>query len=855
MPENPIDLDALVDILVQEQTNGKHPAAAESAAVSSDVSAAAEAQDASQPPIEQTRETEKPDETVSLPHTEEAEPPEEPTRIRKQRRRKGRRRREPEVAVEEWADWGLDPLGTRSDAIRMPHTAVSESSDSVTAAEDNSTLVTAVEEPDSFSGAEEFPPVHTETKQTEAAAESGRENLTPTRVIPALHTAAEKAEPSEVQPDLIPDSAPAADTPVEVSEPADAMPDQLSLEELVRVETVDNTEEQPENDPEELLRQTREEKIRDFVLAGEEETNEPEEEPELPEEEPEEIEDFTSYDEAKAVRLELRYRRRMAGLSFLLSALLAAAALGLALLTIVDIAPIPDMGYLTVQAFVLVLLAVLNYPAVVRGVTGLASLQANSDSGMSVALLFSIGSTIARFFNSGAALPVFPALSGLTAVAAAAAHYIESVRVEHNFAFISYPGEKYAAALIQDPADLQEIGRRVSMDGETQVAYFHPTAFLSGYLEHSAEENDGDRSARWRTPLLVVLSLAIPTVCLLTGWLKGAFNWLEACGYLLCLSAVPVGLVTQISLRRCSDRMLQKGGFLVGYEAVRMFGSPDGITLDLADLYPDESMLLHGIKTFSGMHIDEAIVDAASLSIRAGGPLSCIFRRIIENKPELLSDVDSLVYEQGMGLSGWVNGRRVLVGNRRLLQNHGVDVPSMDYEARYARDGRQLVYLSTAGELSAMFVISYQPDEEIREALQQLCRAKVTLLLRSCDPNITAESVCRDFDLDEYYVDVLPTPAGRIAERLMSEKCEEAPALLASNGHILGTAMALSVCRSLQIKCRMAQGVGAAASVIGLLLGALWALKGLSGYAISALVYMVISAMITMAAPLFRRIG
>ena len=86
-------------------------------------------------------------------------------------------------------------------------------------------------------------------------------------------------------------------------------------------------------------------------------------------------------------------------------------------------------------------------------------------------------------------------------------------------------------------------------------------------------------------------------------------------------------------------------------------------------------MLLHGIKTFAGARIDEAILDAAAVSIAAGGPLSSVFRRIIQNRTDILKEVDTLVYEQDMGMSGWVGGRRVLIGNRRLLENHGVDVP------------------------------------------------------------------------------------------------------------------------------------------------------------------------------------
>ena len=229
-----------------------------------------------------------------------------------------------------------------------------------------------------------------------------------------------------------------------------------------------------------------------------------------------------------------------------------------------------------------------------------------------------------------------------------------------------------------------------------------------------------------------------------------------------------------------------------------------------------------------------------------------IFRRIIENKEELLHDVDSLVYEQGMGLSGWVDGRRVFVGNRRLLQNHGVDVPSSDYEARYAKDGRRLVYLSVAGQLSAMYVVSYLPDPEIQDALQDLCRSHVTLLVRSCDPNISTEDLCAGFDLDEYYVDVLPAAAGRAYMQLAERASESVPAVMASNGHILGTAWALSVCRSLQSKCLVALAVQTLAAAIGLLLCLVWAMQGtLSVF--QPLLFIIATFLLTWIAPLFKR--
>lgn len=353
-------------------------------------------------------------------------------------------------------------------------------------------------------------------------------------------------------------------------------------------------------------------------------------------------------------------------------------------------------------------------------------------------------------------------------------------------------------------------------------------------------------------PVALGLSLVLSFVSLLGDGVQGFWDWLTVFIGMVCISMQVTNLAVQLPLNQCSRVMLSRGGFLVGWKAVRQFGQLDALVVDIADMYPDESMLLHGIKTFSGTHIDDAILTAASLVVRAGGPLSMIFRRIIENKEELLHEVDSLVYEQGMGLSGWVDGRRVFVGNRRLLQNHGVDVPSSDYEARYMKDGRRLVYLSIAGQLSAMFVVSYLPDPEIQDALQDLCRSHVTLLVRSCDPNITTADLCADFDLDEYYVDVLPAAAGRAYMQLAERASDRMPAVMASNGHILGTAWALSVCRSLCIKSLVALVVQALAAAIGLLLCLVWALQGTLSL-FQPLLFLLATFLLTCILPLFKR--
>ena len=779
-----------------------------------------------------------------------------------------------DVLEEAWADWGLTPIG-------QYHTDEQPTKDTqgVGALEDIEPQTVMAEEAVDIASGRETKEAEAEEAIDEVEKKPDnpvlQEVAEPVAVAPAVEAATVIMPAVRPAPPMVEDitrvveigaekPAPAPEAePILESEPApEQLPDQLSLEELVRVEDVEDvdnieSDEQEDEDPAARLQRARQEKVREFVLGGdEEEENEPEEEVvEEPEEEAE-IEDFTGYDTTDAVRLELQYRWRTSLVGCLLTAGLELLLLLLTLITEnLGGSPITEVGYLTAQVFCLILMVVLNYTAVARGLSGLFTLRANNDTAPAVGTAVALCGLILHFINLEAPLPLFAPLAGLLMVFNAAGQFVKIARIRDNFSFVSYPGLKYSAALIEDEKAVLEIGRRVTVEDTADVVYFGRSRFLSGYLNNAYEEDGGDRYAKIGAPITMGLSLVLSLALLAAGRFDGGFwQWLSTFVFMLCLSSFTTLLSMQLPMRKACRRMLRKGGFLVGWRAVDTFGQPDALVVDVADLYPDESMLLHGIKTFSGMHIDAAILDAASLSIRAGGPLAMIFRRIIQNKEELLHEVDSLVYEQGMGLSGWVDGRRVLVGNRRLLQNHGVDVPSSDYEARYAKNGRRLVYLSTAGELSAMFVVSYLPDETIGDALHELCRAKETLLVRSNDPNVTAEDLCRDFELDEYYVDVLPAVAGRMYDQLVAEECEEAPAVMASNGHILGTAMVLAAGHSLRAKSRIVLAMRVLSAIVGLVLSILWALNSISSYFLPAFGVMLATALLGWLAPLCKRL-
>lgn len=697
------------------------------------------------------------------------------------------------------------------------------------------------------------------TPPRKAAAEPVPAPVTPIRPAAAPREVPSSLLPREedkTQRILLPQKEPPAPESPEDGE----LEGQLSWEDVAPEEPVPapSPEDEEEAAWQEQLRQAREEKIRSFrlerglKLSGEEELNEPEEEPD--EEEPEYIEDFTAYEDADAVRSELHYRQNRGRIALFVTLIWELLLIGAEVLSAVGLLTNPYV-HIVDAAIVLLVMILINHSLFRDGFEDLREGIAGSETAVCLVSLLTLLHTLLQFFSpETAGGRLIPSLAGFGLLIACWNRQLNLRRIVANFEFVAAPGPKWAAHRVEDPADAVEIGRAAVAIGQPEVSYFRRTAFLKHYLGCAYERCEEAEWMRWMLPSVGIASLLCAVIyAILYHSIGEAFTLFV----MLCAIGAPcmAGAALGAPLLRASRQAQKRGALLIGRSAVQQFGETQAVAVDAADLFPEHTVTLSGLKAFSGTRIDEAILDAASVSVAAGGPLSAVFLRMIQGKTELLGEVDTLVYEQEMGLSGWVGGRRVLVGNRKLLENHGVDVPSHDYEMKYRQNGGQLVYLSTAGKLSAMFIVAYAADPAIAEAVRALHREDISLLVRTCDPNITQELICDTLGLNEYYVEILGTSARRLYEQMSEGEDPEAEAGLASDDSLIGKVSGLVYCRRLLRGGRLALGCALAAALLGFVLCALLALS--AGRLTSVLVplaYLTVTTLLILAVPFLRRV-
>ena len=228
---------------------------------------------------------------------------------------------------------------------------------------------------------------------------------------------------------------------------------------------------------------------------------------------------------------------------------------------------------------------------------------------------------------------------------------------------------------------------------------------------------------------------------------------------------------------------------------------------------------------------------------------------MLQQKQNELPEVESVLYEDGMGLVGWVNGQRILVGNRTLMHKYNVETPSEDYEEKYLIEGRYISYLAQAGELITMFVTTYSPSRDIVTELQRGEQNGLSYLIRTTDCNITAERIAEDFGIFHRSIKVLPTGLGNVCKEAQLQQEDTSRAYLGTRGKLSSLIRAVSGCLRIKSNISLTIVIQLIAIVLGVLLGAalcLYATNAVVG-TIEILVYMLFWAIASVVAPIIQK--
>ncbi len=483
---------------------------------------------------------------------------------------------------------------------------------------------------------------------------------------------------------------------------------------------------------------------------------------------PSKYSDYESYEDTPEIQKDLKGTRRMllvrlfvTGVALVLTSyLLLAQSFGLPLPE--ALSPQEHLFTFVLAGAGITIVAALFCPTVVGGgLLSLLTMKADGDSLTGVTVLACIGQGIFLAFYPPALesnyVWLYYPVAALLLFCNTIGKLIMIKRIDRNFKLVSSSYEKNAVLELEDRELVLQMTKGFQ-SGNDRICYAVPTDFLSNFLDESYSDDYNDRMTRIMAPLSVLFALIAAGACYFFTQ-----NWAVAVtGFtaILCFSTPATAvLVGNIPLNRMAAKLSKWGAMISGYDAVERFSGIEVAAVRASDLFPGESVVLHGIKVFEESRIDEAILDAASVVLSRESTLTNIFMNIIGQNTKMLKKVTGMVYEDGMGVSAWIDGKRVLIGNRTLMENHEVDIPSHDYENKFIQGDRQILYLANSGRLTAMFVLSYRPDEAVAQQLEKLLYRGIGLSVYTNDPNVTAGMISSLYDYPKDLVYIISSRA------------------------------------------------------------------------------------------------
>ena len=338
----------------------------------------------------------------------------------------------------------------------------------------------------------------------------------------------------------------------------------------------------------------------------------------------------------------------------------------------------------------------------------------------------------------------------------------------------------YSIEGISDDKDAVELAKNVKSTSP-RIRFSCKTKFPSHLIELCMSETSADKLTR----LLLPLALLFALINLAVAWaVKRDFATGFAAFSITFAMCVPAyaPLLYELPLSRTNKKFNKEGGMISCQDAVNELCRTNVVIIDSKDLFDQKACTMHGFKDFKNVRLDDAMLYAAAMVIRSGGPLTGVFDQVVVNRRDLLPAVKSFSYEEKQGISGWIFGQKVVLGNRMMMVNHNIQIPETVDEDKYLIAGHEVMYLGIAHKLAAMIVVDYAPNEQIRPYLQKLRDSGVSILVRNCDPNVNEAMISSCFDMRLNNIKILNSSSGRIFKKYKSRPKLAARAIAIHDG-------------------------------------------------------------------------
>lgn len=315
-----------------------------------------------------------------------------------------------------------------------------------------------------------------------------------------------------------------------------------------------------------------------------------------------------------------------------------------------------------------------------------------------------------------------------------------------------------------------------------------------------------DKVAAFFVPAVMGISMLAFVVWLIWGpEPRFSHALLSAVSVLIIACPCALGLATPMSIMVAVGVGARHGILVRKAEIFELLSRVDTIIIDKTGTLTEGKPKLVSVINLAWCPQSELLALAAGLEQSSEHPLAAaIVQGVRARGVALPASAESFHYHPGKGVEGVASGRKVILGNRRFLEEQNVVLTELDRQAEILRqEGQTVVYVAVDGRPAGVLGIADSLRESAPEAVQILQKHGIQVIMATGDHLKTAQTIASQLRITEIYSDLLPNDKRDIVLQLKKkgqkvamagDGVNDAPALACADvGLAMGTGAGLAV--------------------------------------------------------------
>lgn len=246
-----------------------------------------------------------------------------------------------------------------------------------------------------------------------------------------------------------------------------------------------------------------------------------------------------------------------------------------------------------------------------------------------------------------------------------------------------------------------------------------------------------------------------------------AYALVNAVAVLIIACPCALGLATPMSIMVAAGKGAAVGILFRNAEAIEELRTVDTLVVDKTGTLTVGKPKLLNVVVLPGEDEPQMLFFAAGIEKGSEHPLASAIVSGAVARGISLPAAEAFVSITGKGVRGRIDGRDVVLGNVRMLEDAGIDPGNLRDEAERLRgSGQTVMFVAVDGKPMGLLGIADPLKETAAEAIQELHDEGIRIVMLTGDNRTTAEAVAKQLRIDEVVAEVLPEQKALIVKEL-----------------------------------------------------------------------------------------